>query len=197
MKKAFLVILITFPLLVAAQTWKSRPFSVQVFNNATLLPPKSVIAVFNNIRNYFSKELSDRGFQVNIEQPDLLLELDVANVPHTVRHVYRDDYYYNRYYFRSQYYSPYERRYYYRYYPSYSYSNPYRRVIIDSHINNSVTLNIVDAKERKLLWTGTVEADIYDPKVIQEDIHPAVIKLMKRFPVQPIQSVDKQGVVLN
>lgn len=149
----------------------------------------------NNIRNYFSKELSDRGFQVNIEQPDLLLELDVKNAPHTVKHIYRDDYYYNRYYYRSLYYSPFERRYYYRTYPNYSYSSPNRRIIIDKHINNSVTLNIVDVKGGKLLWTGTVEADIYDPKVIQEDIHPAVIKLMKLFPVKPIQSNEKHIVV--
>ena len=150
----------------------------------------------NNIRNYFSKEMSDRGFRVNIEQPDLLLELEIKNAPHTVRHIYRDNYYYSRYYYRSQYYSPYERRYYYSAYPYYNYSTTNRRVIVDSHINNSVTLNIIDAKQKKLLWTGSVEADIYDPSVIQEDIHPAVIKLMKRFPVMVIKANVKDGVVL-
>jgi hypothetical protein len=144
----------------------------------------------NNIRNYFSKEMSDRGFNVNIEQPDLLLELVVTNESHTIRRVYRDNnYYYNRYYYRSRYYSPYDRRYYYRHFPNYYYSNPHYHVYTDTHMDNTVTLNMVDAKERKLLWTGTVQADIYDPSVIQQDIHPAIIKLMKRFPVKPIEHI--------
>jgi Domain of unknown function (DUF4136) len=142
----------------------------------------------DNIRNYFSKEMSDRGFKVNVEHPDLLCELVVQNEPHTIRRVYRDNYYYTPYYVRSRYYFPYERRYYYLYYPDFYYSNPRPRVVMDRHINNTVTLNIVDAKARKLLWTGSVEADIYDPAVIQKDIHPAIIKLMKRFPVKPIEN---------
>lgn len=35
------------PALAPAQSWKSKPFSVSVFNSATLLPPRSVAAVFN------------------------------------------------------------------------------------------------------------------------------------------------------
>jgi hypothetical protein len=62
----------------------------------------------------------------------------------------------------------------------------------DTHMNNSVTLNVVDAKEKKLLWIGSVEADIYDPSVIERDIHPAVEKLMMRFPVKPL---DKSVVM--
>jgi Domain of unknown function (DUF4136) len=141
----------------------------------------------NNIRNYFSKEMSDRGYVVHTEMPDLLLELTIKNEPHTVRQVYRGHYNYSRYYFRSIYYSPFERQYYYTYYHQYYYASPYPQVVTDTHINNSVTLNIIDAKERQLLWSGSVEADIYDPSVIQKDIHPAIIKLMKLFPVTPIK----------
>lgn len=150
----------------------------------------------NNIRNYFSKEMSDRGFEVNLEQPDLLLELAVKNEPHTVRRVYQDDYYYNRYYFRSIYFSPFTRRYYYVLYPNYYYSNPNPRIEFDSHINNSVTLNVIDANGHKLLWTGSVQADIYDPAVIQKDIHPAVVKLMKQFPVKP-KPIVKHNIAAN
>ena len=137
--------------------------------------------------------MSDRGFNVHLEQPDLLLELVVKNEPHTVQQVYRGNYYDNRYYYRSRYYSPYERNYYYTRYPNYYYTNPRPQVVIDTHINNSVTLNIVDAQARKLLWSGSVQADIYDPKVIQQDIHPAVIKLMKEFPVKPIVNTVAGG----
>jgi Domain of unknown function (DUF4136) len=144
----------------------------------------------NNIRNYFSKEMSDRGYTVNTEQPDLLLELAVKNEPHTIRQVYYPKSRYNRYYFRSIYFSPFERQYYYTHYHNYYYTSRYPQIYTDTHINNSVTLNIVDAKERQLLWSGTVEADIYDPSVIQKDIHPAIIKLMKLFPVKLIKPIE-------
>ncbi len=162
----------------------------------TVNSPYNNEIIRNNIRNYFSKEMSDRGFQINLEQPDLLLELAVKNEPHTVRRVYQDDYYYNRYYFRSVYYSPFTRRYYYVFYPNYYYSNPNPRIEFDSHINNSVTLNVVDANGHKLLWTGSVQADIYDPSVIEKDIHPAVVKLMKQFPVKP-KPIVKQNIAVN
>jgi hypothetical protein len=145
----------------------------------------------NNMRNYFGKEMSDRGFRVNVEQPDLLLELVVQNETHIEWRVQRDNYYYAPYYYRSRYFSPYERRYYYTRFPDYYYTRPNRQVYTDKHIDNTVTLNVVATKEQKLLWSGTVQADIYDPSVIQKDIHPAIIKLMKQFPVKPINNDNK------
>ncbi|MFH1119415.1 MAG: hypothetical protein V1775_06295 [Bacteroidota bacterium] len=47
MIKRLWVVLLVFPFILNAQSWKSRPFSVSMFNNATLLPPASVFAVFN------------------------------------------------------------------------------------------------------------------------------------------------------
>lgn len=161
----------------------------------TINSPYNNEIIRNNIRNYFSKSMSDRGFQLDTETPDLLLELGVKNTPHTITsRTYDDSYYrYHRYYYRSVYYSPFRNRYYYTWYPNYIYTrSPSFATYTDTHMNNSVTLNIVDAKEKKLLWTGTVEADIYDPSVIERDIHPAIENLMNRFPVKPI---DKRVVM--
>lgn len=47
MKYRLLLIFLLLPVFLAAQPWKSKPFSVSIFNNATLLPPASIIAVFN------------------------------------------------------------------------------------------------------------------------------------------------------
>jgi Domain of unknown function (DUF4136) len=162
----------------------------------TVNSPYNNEIIRNNIRNYFSKEMTNRGFQADVEHPDLLLELGVKNEPHTIRRVYDDAYYYNRYYFRSIYYSPFARRYYYVFYPNYFYTNPYPRVEFDSHINNSVTLSVIDADGHKLLWVGSVQADIYDPSIIQKDIHPAIIKLMKEFPVKP-KPIVKHNIAAN
>ncbi len=47
MIKRLCLALLLFPLVLIAQPWKSKPFSVSLFNNATLLPPASLTAVFN------------------------------------------------------------------------------------------------------------------------------------------------------
>jgi len=44
--KAWLLLL-KLPFTLTAQSWKSKPFSVSVLNNATLLPPASITAPFN------------------------------------------------------------------------------------------------------------------------------------------------------
>jgi Domain of unknown function (DUF4136) len=141
----------------------------------------------NNMRNYFSKEMSDRALTVDVENPDLLLELVIKNTPHKIRQTYDDRYYYShRYYYRSRYYSPYRNRYYYVLQPRFTYfpSSNSRIVTEETHMDNAVTLNVVDAKLKKLVWTGTIEADIYDPSVIEQDIHPAITELMERFPLK-------------
>ncbi len=47
MKKLLLPIILLFPVILMGQSWKSNPFSVSVFNNATMLPPASLLAPFN------------------------------------------------------------------------------------------------------------------------------------------------------
>jgi len=47
MKKFVLIILLAVPIGMMAQSWKSNPISISVFNNATMLPPASLTATFN------------------------------------------------------------------------------------------------------------------------------------------------------
>lgn len=47
LRKVILISIFILPGLLFAQPWKTKPFSVSVFNNATLLPPASFTAVFN------------------------------------------------------------------------------------------------------------------------------------------------------
>jgi hypothetical protein len=47
MKKFILLIFLVFPAIITAQAWKSKPVSISVLNNATLLPPASLTATFN------------------------------------------------------------------------------------------------------------------------------------------------------
>jgi len=47
MKKAVLFLIIFVPVSLCAQSWKTKPLAISVFNNATMLPPASLTATFN------------------------------------------------------------------------------------------------------------------------------------------------------
>lgn len=140
----------------------------------------------NNTRNYFAQSFSARGYSVDLELPDLLLEVSVKNKPGESRIVcvpYPPNYYYNRYYYGSIYYYPYPWNFYYRYYASYP------AVVCGpgpSYIEGGITLNVFDRVTNKLVWSGTASGDIYDPGYISRSIHPAVEAIMKKYPVKMV-----------
>jgi hypothetical protein len=142
----------------------------------------------NNIRNYFGHHFAERGYTVNLEKPDVLLELIIsAKKRETIQHsAYPSPYYYNRYYYGSIYYIPYAFDYYYRYYPTFQYPVNYFTQKIE-YIEGAITLNVFDRDKKKLIWSGTAQKDIYDPAYVKRDIHPAVDGIMKEFPVKPIR----------
>jgi hypothetical protein len=144
----------------------------------------------NNIRNYFGHHFGERGYTADLEKPDLLFDLVIsAKKKEVTRYTtYPSPYYYNRYYYGSIYYVPYPFDYYYRYYPSFRYPSDYLREKIE-YIEGAITLNVFDRNSNKLIWSGTAQKDIYDPAYVKKDIHPAVDKIMKEYPVKPINKL--------
>jgi len=47
MRKILILFISLLPFMVQGQSWKSKPIAVSVFNNATMLPPASLTATFN------------------------------------------------------------------------------------------------------------------------------------------------------
>jgi len=47
MKKSLIIILLALPGMMTGQSWKENPISISIFNNATMLPPASLTATFN------------------------------------------------------------------------------------------------------------------------------------------------------
>lgn len=47
MKKLLIIIFLIIPLFILGQSWHEKPFSISFFNNATMLPPASLTATFN------------------------------------------------------------------------------------------------------------------------------------------------------
>src|SRR5690606_487555 len=122
--------------------------------------------------------------------PDLLLQIVIANSKkeRTVSTL-PSAYYYRPYYYGSYYYSPYRFGYYYNRNQSfgYGYSGGLATTQKQEYVNGAITLNFIDAKTKKLVWSGTAEGDIYDPSQISKNIHPAVHNILVQYPVKPLE----------
>ena len=56
----------------------------------------------------------------------------------------------------------------------------------EQYAESTFTLNAIDRKQNKLVWTCTVQADIYDNLFIEKDVHPAVHSMLKTYPGERI-----------
>ena len=55
-----------------------------------------------------------------------------------------------------------------------------------------------DRSNKKLIWTGTAEGNIYDTRYFQDEIHPAVHDIIKSFPIKPNKRVRiRNNKILN
>ena len=152
--------------------------------------------VRNNAKNYVSHALTQRGLLIDIESPDLVLELVLLNEKkelityHT--HRYMGYYYYSPFYF--PYYYPYPQYY---TWDGWGYYNPFldpeARTVTKTFMKGTVIINMYDRKLQRLVWTGSAEGDIYDPSYIHFDVHPAIDRIIKEFPVKPIQPLKRNG----
>ncbi len=168
----------------------------------TVDSPYNNEVIRNNLKNYFGRNLAERGFSVCLDTPDVLLRIVIVNNPKvlTIIHPPRPfRYYYAPYYYKSDYYSPYPQDYYYSY-SEYCTPHGYCTEKIN-YVEGSITLQVIERVQSKIIWSCTAKGDIYDPVYINRSIHPAVINIMKKFPAKPIhQKNDKKtesSVALN
>ena len=142
----------------------------------------------NNTINYFSHCMGTREMKANVDTPDVLLQLVVNSVKKETTvssHVYNS---YSSYNNSNPYYYPYPSTFYYRsqsYANYYSYNQSYITQKIE-YTQSTITLNVIDRKENKLVWRGTAEGDLYDPSYIEDNLHPAVYDILNNYPVNPI-----------
>ena len=148
----------------------------------------------NNIRNYYGLCMSDRGYSLDLENPDLLVELVITNAKKerqvsSLQSAYPSSYYYRPYYYGSAYYSPYRSNYYYSGYGYQSFNYAYPRTITtttEEYVEGAITLNFIDVKSRQLVWTGTAKGDIYDAAYINSSLHPAVHAIVEEYPIKSL-----------
>lgn len=143
----------------------------------------------NNTVNYFTHCMGERGYKANTENPDVLLELiiksetkekedptlpkpfsttTVTTYANPYLHPLTNPFKYNK---------PF----------TYKYFNypPERQLPKETYLKNSITLNVIDRVNQKVVWTGTAKADLYDTTYLQMNLHPVVYDILEQYPVKP------------
>jgi hypothetical protein len=134
----------------------------------------------NNIKNYAEHELANRGYVADADNPDVLIEVKLSNqnkINTTNTPVYST--YPNSYFYYNQNN--------YRWNP-HGYTQPYQignRVTRTEFVRATITINVIKRDANQLIWTGTAEDDIYDLQNKDKDLHPAIDKIMQRYPIRP------------
>jgi len=154
--------------------------------------------VENNAKTYVDRHFKDRGYTVDTLKPDLLLELVLKSEkkteeiqtsnPYDYSNYTYNNYPYNQSYNDNLYYNDANYNHYgnYNYNRHYSYNQSYSTKT-RKYTQSAITINVIDRASNKMVWTGTAENDIYDPAYLKEEVHPAVVNILKQYPVKPIE----------
>lgn len=168
-----------------------KTFAWLPYRDTTDEPSNNQI-IRNNTRNYFTHCLGELGMTVNTDTPDVLLELVVKSekkemTGHYGRHPYGGGWSY----YQNPFYYPFPGPYYYRHNYGYGYSCSYTDRNVEYEAS-SITLNVIDRKQNKLVWTGTAKGDLYDPALLTENLHPAVYSILEKYPVKSVATKEER-----
>lgn len=143
----------------------------------------------NNTVNYFTHCLGERGYKVNTQNPDVLLELIIKSEtkekkdptlakPFSTTTVTT---------YANPYLHPLSNPFKYNKPFTYKYFNypPERQLPKETYLKNSITLNVIDRINQKVVWRGTAKADLYDTTYLQMNLHPVVYDILEQYPVKP------------
>lgn len=141
----------------------------------------------NNAVNYFTHCLGQIGYQVDVNEPDLLVELVIksetkeivdplAPKPYSTTSVTT---YYNPFL------HPINNPFKYNKPFTYKYINVPTGKEAPTYLKNSITLNIIDRTQQKIVWSSTAAADFYDKAYLNSNLHPVVYDMLKKYPVKP------------
>jgi hypothetical protein len=152
----------------------------------------------NNAKTYVDRYFKDRGYNVDTSKPDVLLELVLKSKKKTEEIETGNPYNYSNYKYNNYSYNPaynnnlYYGNQYHNLYPNYSYIthysyNPGYRTKTRKYTESMITINVIDRVSNKMIWTGSSENDMYDQAYIEEIVHPALVNILKQYPVKSIE----------
>lgn len=132
------------------------------------------------IRNYIGHCLKERHYAADTLQPDLLVRVKwMAEARElTMPNIAERPFYYNSIYYND----PFTIRISPRGKIDYTNRYPATNAKRQTYYHNGVELLLIDAKTKEVIWNGFTSDDIYDPAVIDKELHPSVHKMMKQLP---------------
>lgn len=139
----------------------------------------------NNTLNYFTHCMGERGLRAEPDSPDVLLQLVVRSLPKQLTMtsaVHQGSPGGGRY---NPYYYPHPNNYY--YHTPFFYSRITYVTERYDYAESTITLNVYDRLLNRLVWTGTAQGDLFDPAYMADNLHPAVYRILKKFPIKPLQ----------
>ncbi len=138
----------------------------------------------NNTLNYFTHCMGERELQAEPDSPDVLLQLVVRSLPKqlTMTSAAYGSPAGGRY---NPYYYPYPNNYY--YHLPFFYSRTTYVTERFEYAESTITLNVYDRRLNRLVWTGSAEGDLYDTIYMADNLHPAVFRILKNFPIKTLQ----------
>ncbi len=133
-------------------------------------------------RNYFGHCMNQRNLKLDTLKPDILLKVEWLSEPKQELITAPVNY--------PAYYNP---MYYEEYSPFYFWGKPKglahnsdniqtENIKID-YAYGGAKLTVIATKTGEIVWQGVAQGDLYDPKIMYQDLHPAIHKLMKKFPL--------------
>lgn len=168
-----------------------RSFDYSEYNSFAWLPSADSTknnaydnsTIRNSTRLFFNHCMRQRAYQVDTLAPDLLFKLEWVNIPKafdyaeigsvpTWKQDQIDNWWPGDYGALEEWDIDYE-------------------VKVKEFAYGAIILNIYDRQEKRLLWRGVAEGDIYDADKIYDDLHPAVHRLMKKFPIKPRKKITR------
>ncbi len=142
--------------------------------------------VHENAVQYINHSFILKGYTIDTSEPDMLLDMKLLDenkvaVTKCVGYCPVNNY--------VGYYYPFTA---YEFFPTNSTMYPHSpwRYEMDTvyyenrYKERTITLNVVDRKTKKIIWSGTAVGDLYDDKTLNNVVNPIVRKLMKKFPVR-------------
>ena len=172
------------------QIIKDKNVDFEQYETYAWLPEKETSAdsdydndfIRQKTRNYFGHCMEQRQLKPDTVNPELLLQIEWLSHAREVEMPSIQDWptYYDAEYYNAP--------------TIYIYDDKVtgRPFVGKEYIKNEVVqyahggakLTVVERETNKTIWQGVAQGDLYDPNVMYDDLHPAIHKIMKKFPIK-------------